>query len=653
MAAACREGALSSGEGTLIVEPEALELPAAWVGTGSVGTLSVRSTARAGLELSAAVDAPFSAPASTAVGGGETLALAVRFDPAAEGPASGVLHLSWGDQRLDVALSALGRQPPACRPSSECVAAAFDPLAGACVEVPANDGRACPGDRCVVDGRCRAGRCEGGALDCDDANACTTDGCAPEAGCVHADATASCPGSVDPCRVPVCDRRSGCALTDAVDGAPCGPNDCRTAHVCILGRCEVRAAPSGSTCAEATTCRAAGVCQGTSCVLPRPGAPPTRWRYVPAPPRDLRFAGVMDPDGNSYFVESDDVVTEVVSLDREGGERFRAALQFPCTASCAWRVGLVLDPDARRLFLSFPGGRAQARAAADGRLLWDRSLVAGIAPGNPGPDGGAYWANPRAMPAAGGQVEYTVMEGWEDHHSYVFGVDALTGAERWRVYRKGHLYGPGLNGADELWMSSANCWAPAGQTERFSGAGGLLAGRNIAGWPVAVASGRALFIHGYGHRLVDSALRERYLSPGELSLGSYSVLMTASRVIAPATGGGGAHVAMFEVDGGAVVAAPALGNIGSLDLMLGRSGEVIGSGNTQDAGVLFALSPSGAELLRCELPGFPLSAVAVAKERYVAQLGKELWGFELPGFDAAWTGWATKDGTLGRDRRAR
>jgi hypothetical protein len=57
---------------------------------------------------------------------------------------------------------------------------------GACTHAPL-DGTACVADPCHEPGVCDDGTCAAGpAIDCDDGEACTEDGCDPIVGCVHA-----------------------------------------------------------------------------------------------------------------------------------------------------------------------------------------------------------------------------------------------------------------------------------------------------------------------------------------------------------------------------------------------------------------------------------------------------------------------------------
>ena len=77
-------------------------------------------------------------------------------------------------------------EPLDCDDDNPCSTDACDPLNG-CVHAPLADGTSCADeDLCNGQETCQAGMCSAGeALDCDDGNPCTTDGCDALAGCNH------------------------------------------------------------------------------------------------------------------------------------------------------------------------------------------------------------------------------------------------------------------------------------------------------------------------------------------------------------------------------------------------------------------------------------------------------------------------------------
>jgi MYXO-CTERM domain-containing protein len=125
-----------------------------------------------------------------------------------------------------------------------------------------NNGSPCStGTLCFVGQTCQSGACAGGtAVNCDDANPCTTDACDAMTGCTHTPANQGgtcvdgnpctsgdvcnagvCAGTAVPCvaldechQVGTCDDMSGtCSDPRKPDGAPCG-----TSGECMGGRCE-------------------------------------------------------------------------------------------------------------------------------------------------------------------------------------------------------------------------------------------------------------------------------------------------------------------------------------------------------------------------------------------------------------------------------
>jgi hypothetical protein len=131
---------------------------------------------------------------------------------------------------------------------------------------PMGVGAACAPDACTVGATCNAqGVCAGGSpRNCNDNNACTTDACAPNFGCVHGnvpdgsvcgdgnpctnpDACQSghCTGppsgicdDQNPCTVDVCDPVTGCSHSPVTDGISCSDgNICNGSEVCHSGVC--------------------------------------------------------------------------------------------------------------------------------------------------------------------------------------------------------------------------------------------------------------------------------------------------------------------------------------------------------------------------------------------------------------------------------
>ena len=102
-----------------------------------------------------------------------------------------------------------------CAPSDPngCVLNHCNPLTGECEALPMPDGKSCDDDsKCTLVDVCLEGACAGtGELECDDENACTTDICLPETGCVN-------DYNADPC-----DDGDPCTEGDACDAGVCQP----------------------------------------------------------------------------------------------------------------------------------------------------------------------------------------------------------------------------------------------------------------------------------------------------------------------------------------------------------------------------------------------------------------------------------------------
>jgi hypothetical protein len=114
---------------------------------------------------------------------------------------------------------------------SECLKSFCDPETGHCSEVVGSEGMACSdGDACTFAETCLAGACiDGMAVNCNDGNGCTDDGCDSTDGCFNSSNT-------EPC-----DDDNLCTVGDlCVDGA-CSPGvevlDCDDGDLCTKDSC--------------------------------------------------------------------------------------------------------------------------------------------------------------------------------------------------------------------------------------------------------------------------------------------------------------------------------------------------------------------------------------------------------------------------------
>jgi hypothetical protein len=155
----------------------------------------------------------------------------------------------------------LGGQALNCSDGNDCTGDSCDPLTG-CTNLPVG-GECTDGNACTYPDFCAEGICTSGvALDCDDSNPCTQDSCNPDKGCVHVPIGG------------ICDDDNACTTGDHCEGGICIPGpalDCDDANVCTSDLCqpdtgcqhEFNSAPcnDGNTCTANDTC-ATGTCQG-------------------------------------------------------------------------------------------------------------------------------------------------------------------------------------------------------------------------------------------------------------------------------------------------------------------------------------------------------------------------------------------------------
>lgn len=106
----------------------------------------------------------------------------------------------------------------------------WDFCGGECVDLDNNHencgtcGHACASCEQCVDGQC--------VTACDDSNACTTDTCDPDLGCIYT--PINCDDG-DPCTIDTCDPQTGCVHTpvDCDDGDPCTVDTCDPELGCV------------------------------------------------------------------------------------------------------------------------------------------------------------------------------------------------------------------------------------------------------------------------------------------------------------------------------------------------------------------------------------------------------------------------------------
>ena len=664
---ACRENRVSAAEGELLVEPSSVDFGQTWLGHRSTAFLRLQNTAPMSIEVTLELSAPFDADTSVHLGGGERLEIELGATADQLGSVEGSLFVSANGTTQRVPLRATAAQPPTC-PTRDCRQVSFNPLTGACDETLEADGAQCgTGNQCVSAGVCAAGTCVGKARNCDDGNACTSDACEAATGCVHQ--PVSCPLSVRTCEVPVCSPVTGCGLGPAVDGASCGSNDCVTAQVCITGQCVPRPAPDGSQCKPATGCRAPGVCHQQACEVPAPTALQPSWRYAPQSGLTLAFLGHVDDQGNLYATESGPFVrnategvpfadrptipqpipTFLVSLTPSGVVRFRVQVTADCH-NCWSGLWYSLDSAGHRVFFNARGS-TQARSTEDGHLLWTKDSTAGLPAFDLRPDGGPSFSVSAPLLVGTDGVGVPVLEGSGDHHAYVQVFDRSNGDFRWQFHRKGHLYGTGVASGGELWTSSANCWAPAGEMARLNGAGQAQATKFVQWIPQIYGDGVSIGTANGRLQLLDSAMNLTDLS-AITGLGSTaSPLLSGQQLVL----WDNASHSLHSINLTTGVHAFTYGGVSGVgpDFELLRDGGVAWTAQAPDAGVLGAISGNGDELFSCPLPSPVDSATAIIHGRAFMRSGDDIVAYDVPGLDVEPSGWVTRSGSLQRGSGAR
>lgn len=267
---ACRCGNdINMVETRFRVEPGVVDFGRALEGAVVTRQVTLIAETRAGVTVGATTKAPFSTEALAEIPGGSQVEHEVVFRAGA-GESNGELVLTSGRQELRVALRGVGVRPPVCLPSASCRTSAFSLELDRCVETTSPDETPCdPDSQCLEQGRCRAGQCLGVARRCNDNDACTSDACANDAGCVHTRIT--CPQPATPCRVPACDARTGCGEAMAPDGVPCGASNCVSSRVCFMGQCQEVPTPEGTECGPAVACYGVSRCENQACKRPDAG----------------------------------------------------------------------------------------------------------------------------------------------------------------------------------------------------------------------------------------------------------------------------------------------------------------------------------------------------------------------------------------------
>jgi hypothetical protein len=383
-------------------------------------------------------------------------------------------------------------------------------------------------------------------------------------------------------------------------------------------------------------CREPSTCHANTCVEGAPTLLPERWRYT-APGHRLFFEGTVDEAGNTYFTESG-AALELVALRPDGSQLFRVQLQPQCTG-CTAR--LMLDPAGGRIFAG-RRGLVQARSLADGRLLWSRDTSLGKVPRSTQSDGGVIMSTSAFIALSPDVVVEQLSEGYDVHREYSIALERSTGRVLWERDWWGHVYFPGTAGNGELWITSADCWAPIQQSQLVGASSGATSATVTSqARPIAFLDGEALLV---GNNGLTWASPQGVKPP--LASAGYPYWALAS--------GGRTVVASYN-------GATELGGSGwsrnfpgyvATGALLADGGTLVTAYAGDGGATLYGIGPSGADLFQCALPG-TVSSASPVRGLWVAAVKESIVAFELPGVELAPRGWVTPAGNPLNDHRPR
>jgi hypothetical protein len=654
--------------------------------------LHLTNTSREPLDLTADTDHPFSPPAKVSLAGGASADLMLGFDPLGRGAFDGTLHLHGANHEWRVELTGTAIDAPTCA-SDDCHTARLDAELG-CVSDALADGTRCGSEEtCIENGVCQKGVCQGTAPACDDQNPCTTDSCAPGAGCQHFAVT--CENPRDPCRAPVCDPQVGCTVTEAPDGTPCGDNDCFNAHVCIGGSCALRAAPEGSICGRSLgpnsngdTCHGPSTCQNLVCTPAAAQAKPPVWQFLPPLNRSL-MTSTVDLDGNAYVFMGTGYIYDadggvfsyplsLLSFTRDGQLRWIADLSHEHSELQNGRV-LTVDSDNHILYLGartyLPGYPttaqkhvvlAEARDSNTGAKLWEHDLTTGIPTLNTDQSGLLYLDINRAALLDNGAVAFEVVEGFELHQSYTIALDTQ-GNQLWRLGRSGHVYSVGSVGS-EWWETSAACWSSDIQAARLSSGVIQADADQVQSNFIAFDSLGVIATQWdqYGHYTLDqvTTLNGSSFLVTPINLPPDAGVMTwlnqarvSGNEFTFPTENYYSTTRLSRLDRGTwalrwSVEVPDAGYSAELEL-LSDGGTLLSATNSFDAGTdLFVFDDNGGLVDRCPYGPFQFQ-VSVNGRRYGTVGYQSFAAFDAPGEQVAPAGWVVGTGHVGNTYRPR
>lgn len=390
--AACRPEKLGNGTSEIVLGTDRVVFPMTVVGYSSLSSVEVRNTGRYTRTVTLETAAPFQLRRPTFdLPGGSSVRAEITFHPTAPGSVELALSAASENQTAAATLVGPAQLPPACDEVGPCWTEIYDHAAGGCVQVNNTDGSQCiGGNACFVTSECRAGECVGTPIVCDDQNACTTNACDPVTGCVFFAATALCGASADPCKAPTCDPAIGCTFVDVEDGIYCGPSDCSHAQICLNGGCQKVKVNDGAACGAHSPCQGRGLCFSEVCERPNADELSPAWTAWAPDGGYVLWDSIADRYQNVYWREGGPGGGRLMSVTGTGFARF----SVPITILSA-QMSLIEDA----LILKWYGdpmtsARIEARSVNDGSVLWTRTFakdlgitfnqIRSVARGNPG-----------------------------------------------------------------------------------------------------------------------------------------------------------------------------------------------------------------------------------------------------------------------------
>lgn len=153
-----------------------------------------------------------------------------------------------------------------CDDSNACTTDGCDPQGG-CIHQPKSGSPCNDGDSCSLGDHCEAGTCIGEPVECNDGNPCTDDLCDGQSGCKFPDRSGSCDDG-DPCTFgDLCGGgkcKPGILLT-CEDGNPCTEDKCDAIEGCLHS-------PFSGACDDGNPCTIGDKCVEGQCAPSGPAA---------------------------------------------------------------------------------------------------------------------------------------------------------------------------------------------------------------------------------------------------------------------------------------------------------------------------------------------------------------------------------------------